>query len=571
VSGIVGQINAFVLKEAGVAASRTGFLKLKFGLSILLCSTMAAVWIQEVGLTFTVDAPQMAKFGELLAQTLGLMAYVTAIFASLAVSAGALEDAWRSGMLEILLTSPLSEEQIFISIIGGRLLVALQMLITAAPLLAVPIAIGSSMARIVLRAAIPIVLGALLSTSFAVSLAASELGPARRWAKLLVFILLTPFLGPPAILSSLLLAIAVVLPLLAVFPSVMFGLIIPLTASFFFPFVGLGVALLQQPSSYMTWVLGGATGAVFSTVVCARRSREAFLDWVDRVGPSAHKEGPKPREEEDEGPRPSRDAIRRMWRAEEAQDIFVQASSARVALDDLDGFSKVLYALSGHNPFVFREVLAPPGKSGWLLGLGIVAVGLIGALSGVDAGTAAGGAGILVCAYFACEEGSRLIPGGSGRTDLDFLLVTPLRGRDLIIGGAAAAARRAAPAVVASGFLVLLPLSDNYRIPAAVASLCLFASLVLLAYGIALWSAVAIRRPGERIAVSFMAFLILVVGTGMMSSWSGGVGDWHPLRAWLASDAVEPAVLLGAAALVGGPGLALTVSFAAGFRKILTK
>ena len=150
----------------------------------------------------------------------------------------------------------------------------------------------------------------------------------------------------------------------------------------------------------------------------------------------------------------------------------------------------------------------------------------------------------------------------------DTLLATPLRGRDLVVGGLANAVLRGLPVLAVGTALCLLRFRPGYEPAAALASLVLFASLLLLAHAVSLWALLVATRVGERTAFSFTAFLGIVAGTGLMASRAPGVASWHPLHAWFAQGAGAASHMLGAAGAAAALSAVLIAGFCASFRRL---
>jgi len=224
---------------------------------------------------------------------------------------------------------------------------------------------------------------------------------------------------------------------------------------------------------------------------------------------------------------------------------------------------------------VYRELAAPPGRLGTALALGIFGLGALGVLIGQACGWSAG-ARPLRLRLPGLRGGEPPPPGGGPEGPPRDPPREPLRGRDLVIGGAATALRRAFPILVASAALIAASLIADleargaFAALAALGHLVLFGSLVLLAYGISLWMSLLVRRPGERIALSLVAFLILVLGSGILASGSSSP-PYHPLHAWLASGGAGAWPIFASAAGTGALGLGLAIGFALAFRRILSR
>jgi hypothetical protein len=509
------------------------------------------------------------------------------VVAGPAIAAGAIEEEKNRGTLELLVASPLTERQIILSMVGGRLVVAAQFLVTALPVFAIAAWLGGiGPLGFIRKAVLPIGLGAALSTAYAIRLAVQGVPFAAVWRNLAMFVIFTPF-APGGlemvpwsgrIASWMSLWIIVLLVLLCVFP---------LALAFFFPFWGLAAGIFLDPAEYplITGMVTGlaALSATLGVFCFLRQAPKGLRSWVRRSELSASRERRSYQDagDADGGRSRSFAALRRVLRREAAPPGETESllpTLSRQSLRRLDGLRRWVYRAFRRNPLVARELLSMRREQGVLIILLAMLLACMifttwitsiasspgeRELRGVARfNTVLTGMVLLITAAFACMEGSRLLPPRSQPGLLAVLLSAPLRGRQIVEGGLGILLLRLWPAAAAIAIMDLFLFGLDLRPLWSAGRLALFAALVLLAYGISLWVSLALRGPGERVGASFAAFLFAAIGSGLLAPGSERAASLLPLRAWF--DLGENAFVwsAGSAALTGAAALCLIITFA---------
>ncbi len=576
---------ALIHHEVSAGTSRHLFWFLRSILPILLFIALALVWIGEQGLRPSMSSLKVSAFGERIATALCLSGYVISIFLGPVVVAGALEEQRRTGMLELLMASPLSVGQIFFSIVVGRLITAAQCLVAASPLLLVPLYFGGlSPLGIVVRALLPTLLGASLSICFTVSLASMGMGRFYIGGKLLSFLTYTPLaFGFRIAILVTLIVIFLPIPFIPIIPSISpRDVWYPLLISFFFPYCGLAMVIVLGPSQTLFWGLGSGVAALLGIYLFLREGMEGFSIWTKRSYQKGSYELRSYKNLKTGGWRKSLRSLQRRWGGEDRLEGDGEPipSLARVALSNMSGTNLFIYRMTGRNALVAREILTRRHKSdAFLYSIGILAFSLffILAFKPVPSDPTAPaiykavavGLSLLLCAFLISQEGSQLLPTRSQRALSETLLSTPISGWDFVLGGAGISLMRIFPILGVVFLLSVVPWGPDFNFAASLPSFLLFCAALLFAYGLSLWAGLLLKEPAGRVGASFATFVVLLFGLGILLIPSpSALAACHPVVAWMDSGKAAPLWLLASTGTVGLAGAVLAVTFASSARKL---
>lgn len=576
--GRLGHLGGLLAKDLAVLAGRPGLWAGRTFVVALLLAGIEAAWLARGGGAH--DLTELTELGRTIAVTLSICAYVATLFAGPAITAGAIEDERASGMLEILGATPLSEGRIIASIVLSRLIAAGHFLVAALPLFAVPLFLGGvAPVDVIFGGLALIALGSLLTTSYALWLAAQGRRPKEVLRGVAIFVLLTPF--APGVLPfgwaalSLLLALS---PLLIV--------VLPLW----------GAALLMAWAGPEAYFLLPIPMALFSagSFVFLHLARRSLPGWRSRIRPDSAAE----RFRYGEGwHRERRGALSSLVGGEKAVEDGTPEpapaplpSMARTILGRLRGLEGRLYRWTRGNPFVVREILRARTyreREVDLIGSILSRIGLpalillalfvgLGALyRPVEVGEISlwvclfTGGGLFMAGGIACGTASRLIPPRTQRGLLETLWSSPLRAGDAAIGALAVTALRTkvvaavvSLTVLGVGILSLRPLWS-------VACLLLFYALVALCHAAASWIRLLVPRPGEAAAAAFALLAVLGIGSALLAPSSWVLSSLHPLRALFDRGRGAELCIACAALVTGLLAAALIAAFVASFDRIL--
>jgi len=567
-TGATRILKALVAKDLAVLAGRPLLWIVRGGFVAILSIAIAISWLIVGG--DPADPASLPSLGRGIAVALFLSGYLCSLIAGPAMVVGALEDERSSGMLEILSASPLSDRGLMASLVLSRLASVAEFSIAALPLCAVPLVLGGvGPLEIVVRGIAPIAIGATLTTSYAVWRAAcGDSLPQILWG-IFIFVFATPlapgFLSRRASIGLVFVAFIFRPLLIAVCPFYVLGAY----AAGFLP-IGLDIATL---------LFAGI--AVIAAVGFLRLAGRSARGWV-----RGRAEPPRKAERHRYDADARRERIRALRAliagggggappppAEAAATASLRTPIARTAPAKLRALPSLAYQWTRGNPIVARHLARHPRRR---RGEGVAIVWcaagiwaltiLVATQDRVNAWGSVAGivilAGFAAAAAVACDVGARLLPP---RTEAGFhetLASTPLRARDAIIGGGMVAMWRAriallgvAAAAATAGAVLGRPIWP-------VAVILLFAALVGLAYGLALWARLVTRRPGEAVAASLGILVFLAVGSSLLVPAS--------LRAAFNRYPYEFETF-GAALAAGLPALGLIAAFALAFDRILRR
>ncbi len=574
-TGGLGQSLALLQKELAVASGRSSFWVFRFLVPGFLFLTMALAWTSAVGLRLEGSSERLPELGERMMLALTVFGSAAAVILVPAIALGAMEDERRSGALEVLIVSPLTEGQVLLGIMGRGLLASAGCLAAAAPLLAIPLYLGGEVTlAIPLRAAPPALLAVSLSLSFALWQAASGRSAARVSVDLVAFMVLP--LGVGFLWSRLRGMLVGVIVLAGLFLRTLDPDLIRFFLSVLFPFYGLAVVAFADQVPWPTLV-GSPALAVLASLYFFHQGRGSFSFWVKRSLPSRATEfvGRKAMAEGG-GFRKVLASLRERWKdpgsAETEEEPERIPSLSRITLERMGGVRRLVYRLFRRNPFVFREVLARRrGSRLALISLAVMSmpyllVVLVGLDHSLSPRSVMAVLGLLLCVPIACWEGSQVLPSRLQGGLLETLLSTPLRGWDIALGGAGAVLLGVYPILLTVLAFSLIPFSD-FAPGFSIASTILLAAAVLLAYGTSLWAGLFLRRAAERVGASLAAALLVLAVPAVLLPDSSALSWTSPLRTWLGVGSGVPH-LLTAAGASGGAALALIGAYALAFRKV---
>ena len=564
-----------MILEASAVSSRPRIWFRRYALAALVSLALVAVLAARLGR----EGEPVHEVGESLAGLMSLLAYVMAAGLAPLLALGAVEAARRTGMLDLVIASPVPQRKILLALVGGRLLATALFFAPVLPLLVIPIYLaGMSVLGGILWAAVLAVLAATLSTSFAILLASSGRSPAALGARLLTFIVFTPAASSTAALCLVLLFVEVIFFMSTGLPEVAHALGVTCFGGVL-PFWGLGAAIFASPPECFYLAAGALVAGLVTMRLAHDESLDRFASWIERL----HE--PRSREVssyvEVGGWRRVLPAVARRWRRAESTEEVGEPEESRETLTSItrglllkvSGVEKAVYKITRRNPLLLRRILgwidAPVVACFSVFSVYVIATGwqvvyghrvLAGQEPEVAPRALSMGLGLLLGAYLSAEEGSRLLPSRLRAGFWQSLLSSPVTGMDIAIGGAASVFLRVAPLLGVLLLVGFLPIGRNFDPAGSAALLVLIAAIVLLTYGISLWVSLVLERPGERMAASLALFLVWVAlfETAMRASIPSG-----------GSAPRSAGELFAVAAVTAGVGLVLAGAFAALFRKLV--
>jgi hypothetical protein len=567
-------VASLVAQRLVVTAASPRFWRLRFGIAAAVFCFVTVLLAANAPFLNAADAGEIAAFSRRLAAGLGLIAYLAAITLAPVLITGALHQDRKSGTTDLLVLSPLSSRQILASSIGSPLFSCAIAFVTLVPILALPVYLGGpSILWYFLRNVPAIALAAALSGLYGLSLTVSGKSTRRVWLDLMVFIVITPFAfvnGCLLIVVFLLLAFLSTLPGVFEFNAVVFPLA--------FPFWSLNPVLTIR-EGVVSWDLLGCSSALAGSLLLWRKCGKGFAGWLRRG------EAWKPREVRSYSRSGGwRSAFERQWPrggtapgpepAEGEVGAGWAYSIARKRLGEDRGLPAEAYLLARRNPFV-AAVLMMEGGVAFSLGafLSVIALFVTGYLAQGENRSASSAlvptlAALFFAAWIAALEAARLMPPAADRGQREALLASPLRGLDVVLGGAVLTFLRFFPVLLAVVLVNALP-AEPFGLAAAAGRVLLLGATVAFAYGVSLWASLLLPGMTERQLAGFLTVAGPLAGTAFI--WPANAELSHPL-ALLGEVSRAAALELAAwAAILGGAGLALTVTFALAFRRLATR
>lgn len=544
---------ALLWKEFSIIASRPSFWLLRSALVASLLAVAMAAYFLEGGLDMPRD--RLVHFGESLARILCATGYAALVVALPALVAGAFEEEKQSGTLEVLASSPLSEREVLVSVLGGRLLIALVFVVGALPLFAVPLwTAGPRALAILAQAFLSTAMALVLALLYALGCETSRrsFGPAR--GKTLLFIVCTPAAGGIHLIAVFFVCLAALHIFLEAFPQAHAVIVQKAYLALWFPFWGIGLGLLDR--SWLPGLLCGTLSAALRSTLLLqgethrlRRSLRGYL--------------------EDSGRRERRSTKRRRGRKTVSLESVLGAeerpsgSSAERGLPP--SFSQRLFQhmgaverwalrATGGNPWLAKSFLERRAPSFPLLAI-LALVGSALLVVCLFAGSVSEAlryarplAGIvLACTLFGVLPSlsrtiCRMAPPGSLSGFRDILLSSPLGARQVITGALCIGLLRNWPLLVA----VVLPSILVFRgMTGSAATLALVLGLLLVGSALALWMAFLWKRTASRVSATHALFTLLVVPPLFLPSASTPA-ELRPLSLLLAPNAAADEVLRAA-------------------------
>jgi hypothetical protein len=500
---------ALATLEASAVSSRSRVWFQRYALaavSLLLLLGLAIAWLPED----SGNPDERRELGRHLACAMSLYGYIAAAVLAPLLAAGAVEAARRTGMLDLLIASPVPERRILAALACGRLLATAQFFVPAIPLVMIPIYLaGSTVMGGFLWSAVLAAFAACLSTSFAFLLASSGRNPAAISGRLLTFIVFTPAASITSAICFLVLFLGSVSGGILEAAGVIRGAYIIVGLACLggaLPFWGLGAAIFVDVPESLFLVAGAAIAGLVTIRLAHDESSERFAAWVERLAPPVSREG---RSYSEAGawrrflPSLARraESVERKDEAEGAEDSAPLTSLARSRLLKSSGLENRVYYLTGRNPFVLRRILGRIEENSTVGAcFGILALYIMAALEGSRPGFHAMGLGLLLAAYLSADEVARLLPSRSRAGLWQSLLSSPLAGHDVVIGGAASVFIRIYPLLAMLFLVAFLPVGREFDLEDSAAFFALVVAAVVLACGISLWVSLVLERRAERMA-----------------------------------------------------------------------
>lgn len=548
------QTTALLWKEISLVSNRAGFWLLRSTVGFLLFGPIALIWSAADGGTLPIESVEFVC--QALVLSLCSLAYLVALVAGSALAASALSEERERGMLEVLAASPITRRQILLCVFGGRLFAVALLFLSSAPLVAILIYVGRlGVGQILCQMGLPIILGAALATSHALWAGASGARPGRVMRKTLLFLLF-----PPAVFGSSRLGLGVLLvaalPLLLVLASNSVATVVAepfeFALSAYFPSYSLALDILCYPHEGPIWTLGGWLSAIATVAFFLSRATSHL-----KLLPGGS-ESPRRREKPSFGKFTARTSTRLRGLLApscppdrpEPSSTTVLTSVTRSALREMSILERWVYKLCGRNPLVIRAI-TNRGGTGPLVVVALVIVApacwnhLQGWI-GISAPVPVPVAWLLVLSLtvtmvFVSLEASRLLPSSPQRAFLDTLLTTPLRGRDIALGGAGVVVLRSWPLLCGTFLIAVLRLLEAGS-PLLLPLTCLlYPTMVFLAYSLVLWPGLLLKRIGERMGGSLGLLALLGALVPFMDPH---LRVLHPLVALLDPGEAGPVAML---------------------------
>ncbi|MFQ5654158.1 MAG: hypothetical protein ACE5GW_05465, partial [Planctomycetota bacterium] len=490
-----------------------------------------------------------------------LFLYIGALVMVPAVIVGALQDEKESGMLEVLVAAPLTSRQIFLTIIGARLLLVMQFFIAALPILVLPIALGAgSAAGLFQRLLASTFLGVLASTLYPLLLFASGRSAVEVWGKLLVFLVFTP-----AVRGIGFTILTVFLLVCAYIYATAMGdpwqrIVGDAALAILVPFWCMGRAIAggagaQQGLALTSWVF-----TLILALFLFKEVAERIDDWVRAQSEGRASRVTAWRWRSDAAAR-ARSFARLIGRGKihdsgegEAHDSGAGAAPGEGAapakellssrtIDNLGPIERRLYRLTGGNALLVKsmfegthESILAWGASGMLLMMLVALIGEPDAARVIDGLGAQALLGFIACAAITAVAGSRLLPPRGQARAGDVVLSTPVSGWSFVAGGAGILVLKCWPTLALIAITNLLPLASASAYPWALPSLGVFFLMALLALGVILWANLLLHRSGQRIGTGqriggSLAILVILALPAFLIP-DAAIALFHPLRAW---------------------------------------
>jgi len=557
------QFGALLRKEYAVASARGGFAIVQC-IFLAYLAIVLVVWLLDGS-----GAPGMAleERGDELVLVLAGFAYIGALLLGPILGAGAFREERERGMIEVLSAVPVPRRDIFISIVGVRLLLIGQFFLAATPLIAVPIGAGAAPPfGIAVRALLVSTLGASATTLFATMLFARGHGAGYVTVRVLALLIATPLAIGVRWRWIILLGIgagvfaAIVLAILDLghwFPWIL----LPAISPFFF----LGTAIPAEGSAAAIFILMSAAIVLLLTVRFAGEARREVDLWWQR-----ERRGPllEVRRRRRRGSAPPAGAADPAV-ARELLDAPLLATARLAAQTPV---ARWVYRASGGNAFVARWIaertfplFAP------IAGAGLVAIFYVGELRDQPPRPTVAGwtaLALLVMAVLIAIAAGRLLPERRRGRSADALLSSPLRAREVPLGLLAVAILETWPIFLALLFGQSWDLWASHRADRAGASVLLIGGFLLLVTGVAAWCGVLARRSGARVASALTVIALICLPVFLLGPDSLPA-ELSPLRIWVAGREDRGAAeLLRGAVAHSGAGLLLLGLLAGLFDRI---
>ncbi len=570
---------ALLWKEFCLVANRGSFWLARWAFVAVLALALVVMWLVEQGLTTSLPKEELGRFSQLIAQTLCISCFVGGVIIGPAIAAGAIQNERETGMLEVLVSSPLTPRDLLVSVTGGRLLLALQFFVATIPLFAVPLHVGGiGPVEIVLRAIAPVLAGSTLSTVWAVSEAAQGKSSAAVLRSVVRFVLVTPsvlgiewiviatfcggFFGPFAAAMS---------------GSMEFGVAVSVVP--FLPFCGLLLVVVYGPLD-VPWIttVSFAMYAVL-IVLLARRAPIRLSMWLrsQYSKQSSHESRSyAPTGQSRTQRRRILSAVTRSRRRRSAKKPDARErrrSLTRLLLSRRPSIERWIAWVTRDNPFVIRESI---GGTRWFvrplipfLAIAVFYWLLFDRFMGSDTKAVAATIGLFLCLVVISATVTRLLPVKSQRGFLETLTSTPLSGWQVVVGAIGVSLVRTWPFIAFVALFHILPVGHHDGALWPIASVILFLAFLPLACSVALWTTAIARTHGERLALAMGTLIVLGLAPVLAFPADWAVARYHPLALWFDREVGTPATMVVLAAAVAGIAEVLLVAFALAYRRLL--
>ncbi|MBN1417718.1 MAG: hypothetical protein JXP34_03020 [Planctomycetes bacterium] len=491
-----GPLAALIAKDLAVLTGRPGLWLVRTGFVALLFAAIAVAWL-AVGEN-PVDPARLPALGRTIESVLGIAGVLLSSVAVSLMSVETVAEERARGALDILRSAPISDFRIMASHFASSLIAGGGFLLGAMPLFAVPLFLGGiSPTDIGLWIILPCFVSSAASAALGVNFAFREKASPGLCVALGAI--------PPIYLCAVVLC-AARLPLDPGFLLMLACFCIPLILTRIILAGRRGKKSAQEPSH---------------PTARRRPALPRFARW--KVGSAL----------------PSR------------------------------GIGRALYRLSHGNAFVVRAMLRQPlVDGGAILGLSMLISGMAFACFGSFAAVTEGDPSLVgKASVFPWMTGflAWIAPleiaayGGFGILDYnrdaprrEALLSTPLRGRDVVLGGLAASAYRGRVAALSVGVLALVAGLLSVRPLLPVAAIAFVCAAFVLAFGVALWVRLLIPGTGPAASMTLVILVVPVVGWFLAAP---ALPTALRVQSWFA---LKPRIEAGMAFAAGLAGLAAT-------------